>query len=171
MLERTFKKYMKKYLNYSYTIVFRILIPPYSIQDVEDIVADVFESVWRNISKIDIKNGNIKSYIGSISRNKSINFLKLKENGNIDLNDELIIEGDNLEEKVIKEILEEKVREEVSKMNEPEREIVIRYYFYYQKISQISKEMDIPENTVKSKLYRSRALLKDKLSEVINSEI
>lgn len=158
-------------MNYCYVIIYRMIVPPHSIEDVEDLVSDVFEAMFKNFSKIDKDKGSFKSYLARTSRNKSLNFLKNKENHNLELDDTIVINDSSIEEEVLKELLKDKVREEVSKIDEPEKEIVIRYYFYYQKISQISKEMDIPENTVKTKLYRSRALLKDRLKDFMNDGI
>lgn len=158
-------------MNYCYVIIYRIIIPPHSTEDVEDLVSDVFEAIFKKYDDLDKDKGSIKSYIGSVSRNKALNFIKNKENQNLELNDTIVIKRDSTEEEVIKELLKDKVREEVSKMPEPEREILIRYYFYYQKIKQISEEMNIVENTVKTKLYRSRDKLKESLSGWVENDL
>ena len=49
----------------------------------------------------------------------------------------------------------------------PEREIFIRHYFYCQRVSDISGALDIPENTVKTKLRRGR----EKLRQALEGEI
>ena len=47
----------------------------------------------------------------------------------------------------------------------PDREILIRYYYYEQTVSQIARETDINIETVKSKLRRTREKIKAKLIE------
>lgn len=48
-------------------------------------------------------------------------------------------------------------------MEDTDREIFLRYYYYYQKISQIAAAMDMKESTVKSRLSRGREKLKASL--------
>ena len=51
------------------------------------------------------------------------------------------------------------------KREEPDNEIMIRYYYNGEKIREISKAMDINISTVKTKLKRSRERLKEMLHE------
>ncbi len=162
---------MNKYLNYSFAIIRRMLVPPHSIEDVEDIVSDVFEAVWKNCQNISGNDKRVKSYIGAISRNRAINFLNLKSSHDINSEDMVFIDNTDVEKEVIEKTLKKAVRDEVDKLPEQEKEIIIRHYFYYQSISQISMEMEIPENTVKSKLFRSRKILNSRLKEVVENEI
>ena len=55
------------------------------------------------------------------------------------------------------------IREAILAMKDPEREIFLRHYYYYQPITEISKEMGINASTVKMKLHRGRKVLKEKL--------
>ena len=59
----------------------------------------------------------------------------------------------------------QELKKAISTVNEPDREILIRHYFYYQKIEDISKSMNIPQATVKVKLHRTRKKLKKYLTE------
>ena len=55
------------------------------------------------------------------------------------------------------------VKQAVLSMPYPEREIFLRHYYYYQKTEDISREMNIPLSTVKTKLRRGRIRLGDQL--------
>ena len=48
----------------------------------------------------------------------------------------------------------------INELGEPDSEIFMRYYYYDEKISYISKIIDLPINTVKTKLARGRVKLK-----------
>ena len=47
----------------------------------------------------------------------------------------------------------------------PEREIIVRYYYYSQNTAKIAEVMNLNINTVKSKLRRARDKIKTKLIE------
>ena len=53
----------------------------------------------------------------------------------------------------------------VEKIEEPDKEILIRYYYYYQKTSRIAEIMKLNIETVKSKLKRTRQKIKTILTE------
>ena len=57
------------------------------------------------------------------------------------------------------------LREIISETEMPEKEIVIRYYYYYQSITQIAEIMKMNPETVKTKLRRTRDKIKRRLSE------
>ena len=65
------------------------------------------------------------------------------------------------------EISEQKeiINEALQQMNEEDKTIFIRYYYYYEKIADISKELSINESTIKSKLSRGRKLIKQAFTE------
>ena len=55
--------------------------------------------------------------------------------------------------------------EVVNSIDEPDKEILIRYYFYYQKTRKISEVMKLNVETVKTKLKRTREKIKKALIE------
>lgn len=57
------------------------------------------------------------------------------------------------------------LREVIKEIPLPDREILIRHYYYDQTVSQISAEMRMNPETVKSKLRRMREKIKAKLIE------
>ena len=52
------------------------------------------------------------------------------------------------------------VRRSIDQLGEPEREIFLRHYYYYQTVSEISQEMRLNESTIKTKLRRGRNRLR-----------
>ena len=57
------------------------------------------------------------------------------------------------------------LREIISEIQMPEREIIVRYYYYSQNTAKIAEVMNLNINTVKSKLRRARDKIKTKLIE------
>lgn len=60
---------------------------------------------------------------------------------------------------------EEDVQEALNRLSKEEKEIFIRYYYFYQTTEEIGDAMGIRQNTVKSKLKRGRKKLKGFLME------
>ena len=57
------------------------------------------------------------------------------------------------------------IRKAVLALREPEREIFLRYYYFYQPVSTIAEEMGLEPANVKTKLFRGRKKLKEVLEK------
>lgn len=151
------------YTPYVSVIVYNIIGSQMTREDVEEVVSDVFISLWRNAENLDINKGCIRTYIGTSARNLAKNKLR-KLNDYMELNESLVA----LKEEPYMSL--EKKEEQKSLMNlilelgEPDSEIFMRYYYYEEKISKISEVMGINISTIKTKLLRGRKRLKEVLA-------
>lgn len=159
--EKSLKYLMDKYTPYVATIVNNIIRSSMNTQDVEEVVADVFISLWNNAQNIELKN--LKGYLGTMARNKAIN--KLRESlMTIDIEDNDIPDDSfikHIEQKELSYIL----NEALEKLSKEDREIFIRYYWYFQTVKEISQDMNVSLTSVTSKLSRGRKKLKTILTE------
>lgn len=157
--------FIRKYTPYVSTVIYNIIGSSMSISDTEEVTEDVFFALWENAQKV--KTGSVRGYLGSIARNKAKN--KFREAGfDLPLEEELYISEDlPLEDRYMEIELQEVVRKEVLKTVEPDREILLRYYYYYQPISRIAQEMGMSMANVKVRLYRARNALKSTLSKYL----
>ena len=133
--------------------------------DVEEVASDVFFALWENAQKVD--SGSVRGYLGAIARNKAKN--KFREAGfDLPLDEELYISEDlPLEDLQIEQQLQAAVRQQVLRMTEPDREILLRYYYYYQPIPRIAREMGMSASNIKVRLHRARNVLRTTLREYI----
>lgn len=131
--------------------------------DVEEVTSDSFLAFWENADKV--KPDRIKAYLGGIARNKAKE--KTRELGlTVPLDDDIILISDSTPELTMEKREQAQiVRQAVLFMQHPEREIFLRYYYYYQPVAQIAQEMGINASTVKTKLRRGRDTLKEILVE------
>lgn len=150
--------FIKKYSAYVSTVVYNIIGQTMANADVEEVAADVFYTLWNNAAKVNASS--VKGYLGCVARNKAKN--KLREAGeSYTYEDEFNITEDMpLEEQCLEAELKNAVKTAVMSMKEPEREIVLRYYYYCQSVATISLEMGLSESNVKIKLHRARKVLK-----------
>lgn len=156
---------IEKYSGYVSTIVWNILRNGMTISDVEEVTSEVFFALWTRVKETEI--ASLKSYLAGIARNKAKN--KLREAGHeISLEDNMVIlDCLDLCDMSAGEEIAETVCNTVHAMKEPEREILLRYYYFYQSIPTISKEMHINLSTVKTKLRRAR----EKIKEILLSQM
>ena len=159
------KWFMGKYTPYVSTIIYNIIGSHMSSADVEEVTSDVFFALWENAQKVN--SGSVRGYLGSLARNKAKN--KFREAGfDLPLDEELYISEDlPLEELQVEKELQAIVRREVLTMSEPDREILLRYYYYYQPIPRIAREMGMTHGNIKVRLHRARNVLKSTLTDYI----
>ena len=120
-------------------------------EDIEEIASDVFLAIWQSRNKLEI-NKEITPYIAGITLNIEVFEKSIHEN--IDIHNKA--EKDEQSRIIIEELL---------KMKEEDRRIFTNYYYYSKKIKEISKELNISEIKVKSRLSRIRKKLKKELEK------
>lgn len=150
---------MQDYTNYIYAIIRNSYIN-LSEEDSEEIALDVFLTLWKNQSKLDI-NKNMSAYIGGITRN-----LIKKKNRDIRINDniedyqEQLVDLSNIELIFSENEKQKVIMNELQKLKEIDKNIFIQYYYENNSIKEIARRFDISESKAKSKLFRIRKRLK-----------
>ena len=159
------KWFMGKYTPYVSTIIYNIIGSAMTSADVEEVASDVFFALWENADKVN--SGSVRGYLGAVARNKAKN--KFREAGfELPLDEKLYISEDlPLEELQMERELQHIVRKKVLEMTEPDREILLRYYYYYQSIQRISREMGMSVSNIKVRLHRARNTLRSALTDYI----
>jgi len=158
--------FIDRYTGYVAAVVSNIIGATYSREDIEEVVSDAFVALWQNAGCI--KNDGAKAYLARIARNKAVDVLRSGGDINLPLEeDALELLSPGPEDELSKACDRRAVQEAVLAMPWPEREIFIRHYFYFQRLSDIAVAMEISENTVKTKLRRGR----EKLRRALEGEI
>ena len=150
---------MNRYIPYVSTICWNILRNGMTKADAEEVVSDVFLAAWEQAASI--KPAKVKAWLGAVARNKAKNKLRQMncelplEEDILDIPDEHtpVTEAERAEERAL-------VRRSIDYLGEPDREIFLRHYYYYQTVSEISQEMNLNESTIKTKLRRGRSRLR-----------
>lgn len=161
--EKALEWFIDRYAAYVNTILYNIIGLSISAADIEELSSEVFFTMWMKAKSI--SPDKVKAYLGGVARNKAKEYAR-KTGTEVPLEDDVVlVSGENLEQDFEERELARFLREAVLAMPYPEREIFLRYYYYYQPVAAIAAEMDIHVSTVKMKLHRGRKALKEKLAK------
>lgn len=154
-----FEKIYNKCNKLVYGIAFSMLK---NKQDAEDIVQIVFTKIY-SMDKSKLPSKNEASWIYSMTKNETINFLKKKDN-NINLDDIYEIEDRNNE--INKTIDKESYNKLISGLSDKEKEIISLKVLANLSFDEIAEILKTPTGTVKWKYYKSIHTLKILLSNL-----
>ena len=161
--QKALETVIDRYGSYVKAIAANIIKPSMTDADVEEVVSDVFLSLWSHPGDPD--RGSLKGYLAAITRNKARDRLRR-------FHLEIPLENDFLEvpvEDSCRQIelaqLKQAVKQMVDRLEEPDRTILLRYYYFYQKTDAIAQDMGMKPATVRTKLARSRQKLKEWLTQ------
>ena len=162
--ESALEEIMDKYTPLASAIIYNIGRGILQKEDIEEAVTDTFISLWKNSSKTD--DDTLKGYICCIAKSKAFDKIdSVKRNMGNDFEEEEPADDFSLEGYIEQKAVNEVLGKIVDELGSPDREIVIRYYYYYQKISVIADKLSLSPDNVKTRLYRARAKIKKKLFE------
>lgn len=130
-------------------------------QDVEELVSDVFFSIWNHADAL--KPGKVKPYIGAAARNRAKSFLRSRRELPMDLDEIPLPAGDDTENALLLKEQQQYLYKAISNLPPPDGEIFLRYYYYFQSSVDIARELDMTPGTVRTHLMRGRNKLKEKL--------
>lgn len=140
--------------------------------ELEDICQEVFLKVFQNMDKYRFEC-KLSTWIATIAYNTSINYLrKFKKGDMVDVDDSVALR--NLKDfgsaDYEKADLYRYLREQIELLPVQYRTVLTLFHleeFSYQEVEQIT---GMPEGTIKSYLFRAKALLKEKLKFVVDDD-
>lgn len=163
---RALDESIRRYGRYVSAVVSNIIGASMTLQDVEEVVSDVFFDLWRQSPQV--REGHLKGFLSRVARNKAINKLRQQKQELSLEEDELFLTQpgqEPLEETMSQRERARAVRRALERMEEQDREIFLRHYYYCQTVSAIALELGLNPSTVKSRLARGRQKLKTILLE------
>lgn len=155
--EQLYKEYDKKVLSYIKTRVS-------NLQDAEDIHADVFTKIYKNLETFDDSKASISTWIYTIAHNKVIDFYRVNHE-NLPL--ELDILGDNepfYEEDMGNDSLDT-LAWALEQLSEKDRDIIVLSYFKELSLKDTAEKMNISYNSCKQHHKIALQRLKELLSQ------
>lgn len=158
--ESAIEEIMQRYTPYVSTIIYNLSRGNLSTADIEETAADVFFVLWKDPDKIE--EDSLKGFIAGVAKNKAKEKLRqTKPKDNIvDIEDFVLADEYSLSDTIDNQVLQQDLSDALDQFGQPDREIIIRYYYYYQTAPKIAELMNLKLEAVKSKIKRARAKLK-----------
>lgn len=143
-----------------YNAAYRML---HSQADAEDVTQSVFLKVYERIDQFDARH-RFFSWVYRITLNESINWLK-KSNRLETIDDNVADESGSPEKEAGNQQLGERMQAVLMTISADYRQVIILKHVLGCSYREMSDILDVPEKTVKSRLYSARQIVKDKLNE------
>ena len=154
--------FIRKYGAYVSTIIYNVIGQRMSHADVEEVASDVFLALWNNASKI--MPHAVKAWLGTVARNTARSRLR-RAPDTLPLEEDAVIADDRAPEAALERRDQlERLHMALLSLSPVDREVFLRFYYYYQKTADIAADMALNESTVRTKLNRGRTKLRDFLT-------
>lgn len=134
--------------------------------DTDDFVQDVFLKVYTNLSSFRGES-MFSTWLLRIAYNTAVNSVKRRKEY-VSLSEDFELHDNDLgpEEKQIRDVTAQAVREALQELPEKYASCLDLYFFHDMPYSDISETADLPVNTIKSHIFRAKKMLRDKLAEM-----
>jgi len=153
---------MNKYSRLLWSVAGAVLNNIGSVQDVEECVADVFVYLWENPHKFDPQRGALKSWLSVIARTKALDRCReIAKRNTVSLEDTPLAGELGVVDDIIQKEMRSVLIAAVNALGEPDREILVRRYYYDQKPKDIALAMNMNVRQVNNRLYQTKLKLID----------
>jgi RNA polymerase sigma-70 factor (ECF subfamily) len=132
----------------------------------QDLISEVFLDVWRQADRFEGRSA-VSTWILSIARFKALSSVRRRKEAELDEEAAAAIEDDNdtpdvaLQKKDTGEVL----RRCLAQLSPDHREIIDLVYYHEKSVGEVAEIVDIPENTVKTRMFYARKKLAALLKE------
>lgn len=155
--------FIRRYTAYVSAIVWNLAGHAITVQDAEEITADVFLTLWRYCKNPG--DGKVKSYLGAIARTRALDRLKKTGTPSALEYDELTLTAEGPEREILEREARDALRRAVDAMGPPDREIFIRHYYYGESCPDIALALGMKPAGVRKRLERGREALRRELEK------
>jgi RNA polymerase sigma-70 factor (ECF subfamily) len=171
--QKAFAELMKRYWEPVYFMLNRMVM---NKDDAEDLTIEAFGKAFKNLSQYSPQYA-FSTWLFKIASNNAIDFIRKKKMENVtsldrsvdrdggeELNQQIKGHGLTPEETIIKKQDADKVHDVIDKLKPRYKEIVELFYLEQLSVEEISKRLELPVATIKTRLFRARELLMQVLS-------
>ena len=137
-------------------------------EDAEDLCQETFQKCYKNLSSYNNKYA-FSTWLFTIAQNTALDFLRKKRvtssiyptTGDVQTENDISSSVPSPEEKMINEQAIEKLLKSIQNLPGIYRRVAELRFIHDYPIEEISKELNIPSNTVKTRISRAKKLLNE----------
>lgn len=163
--QMAFEKLLVRYEKPVFNVAYRMLN---NAEDARDVTQTVFLNAYEHLDRFNPKY-RFFSWVYRIALNESINCLKSR-NRLHELANEPATETGGPEDETSRDQQSQSIQSALMTIKTEYRTVIILKHFLDCNYLEISQILEIPEKTVKSRLYSGRQLLKDALQDMRQSQ-
>lgn len=171
--QNAYAELVNRYQSYVFTLILRMVK---TREDAEEIAQDVFVKAYRSLADFRGES-KFSTWLYTITNTTSITFLRKKKLEVHSLDNEKVFEvADNKDSGFRANLIEQKsrvsmVNEAIAMLSPDDAEIITLFYKAEQNLEEISRILRLETNTVKVRLHRARARLKEKMEKNFSEEV
>ena len=126
----------------------------------EDILSDVFLDVWKQAARFEARS-SVATWLCAMARNKAYAAHRKQRSTNLeDDKAELIADDADTPEVAVEKSDKSRALEEcIAGLSPEHREVIDLVYYHEMSVADVSRVLDVPENTVKTRMFYARKRL------------
>lgn len=164
--EAAINEVITKYSKLLWSVAGAVLNQIGSTQDVEECVADTFIYLWEHPEKYNSQRGKLKTWLTIIARTQAVNrWREITKRNLVPLEDTDFLDQLGIVDTFLEAETRRALHTAIHALGEPEREILIRRYYYEQKPKEIALALDMSVKQVDNRLYQTKRKLRKALSD------
>jgi len=157
---KAFETILARYQKPVFNIALRVLS---NTADAADVTQSTFIKAYEKLNSYDSRY-KFFSWLYRIAINTSLNFLEQKKRSDL-LGDEDVSDGNRLEEELHAAERVEKLEDAILSLPVEYRVVIVLRHFHDLSYEEMGTIIDLPEKTVKSRLFTARQMLKETLTK------
>ena len=158
---------INRYTPYVSAVILRALADRACREDVEELCADVFVSLWTHADTLDPEQG-IRPWLATVAKNRALNWLR-RQRPNVPIPEDALDPSPGPEELAQRREQSARLWAAVDALDEPDRTLFIRYYYEEDKLKTIAAELGLTQTAAKQRLFRGRRALKAALQKGVKT--
>ena len=151
---------VQKYSRLLWKTAASVLANAASVQDAEECVADVFIFLWQHPEKYNPEKAKLSSWLSMIAKARAIDrYRRIIKKRELPL-EEIVVESLEYAKIGPSDQEKEKLRACIDELDEKERDLIIRRYYYEQKPAEIAIALELSKKQVENKLFYVKQKIK-----------
>ncbi len=160
---RALDRAVERYTAYLSAVVRRTLGAAGTAQDVEELVSDVFLTLWRR--RDSLEDRPLKPWLAAVARNRAVDWLRAAPPAALSLDDDRAPAVPGPEGEVERREFAAARCAAVEALGEPDRSLVEGYYYEDRHLKDLARALDLSPAQAKTRLFRARQKLKVTLTK------